>query len=70
MPGLLQLRAKLAADISHVCFWEVKLDFELYYIIRCNVSCVERVLQCAVRAHIRVFLDLPPDHRVLSSQIV
>ena len=34
MPGLLQLRANLAADISHVVsFREVKLDFELYYII-------------------------------------
>jgi len=32
MPGLLQLRANLAADISHVVsFREVKLDFELYY---------------------------------------
>jgi len=31
---LLQLRANLAADISHVVpFREVKLDFELYYII-------------------------------------
>ena len=30
MPGLLQLRANLAADISHVVsFREVKLDFEL-----------------------------------------
>ena len=34
MPGLLQLRANLAADISHVVsFREVKLDFELYRIV-------------------------------------
>ena len=41
MPGLLQLRANLAADISHVVsFREVKLDFELYYIIYWLVMCL------------------------------
>ena len=39
MPGLLQLRANLAADISHVVsFREVKLDFELYYIVMSQSS--------------------------------
>ena len=39
MPGLLQLRANLAADISHVVsFREVKLDFELYYIVPIDKS--------------------------------
>jgi len=45
MPGLLQLRAHLAAENSHVVsFREVKLDFELYYIIQEQQQCLALLL--------------------------